>query len=752
MYINSKMQKINYLLFLFFFIVICNSKAEIINEIKINGNDLITDQTVINFSEASIGDDVSNIELNKFLKNLYETKYFEDVNLTFEKNILTINVKEFPIIQEIIINGIKADKTKKELKDQIVLKEKNPFNETLVKNSLDTISNIFKNSGYYLIDVNVSVKKNTNKTVTLIFDVDRGEQATIKEIKFIGDKKYKDRKLFSVITSEENKFWKFITNNKYINIERINLDKRLLRNFYLNKGYYDVVINDAYTKLINNKDFVLTFNISAGKKYKFGKLDLTLPIDYEEKHFVEIKQIFNKLENTQYSLYKIEDILDEIDKIALNQNYEFINAQVNETVSQDNINFDFLITETQKTYVNRINIYGNNITTEEFIRNNLLVDEGDPFNSLLHNKSLNKLRSKGFFSSVTSKIKSNNEDENLTDIDLYFEEKATGEISAGAGVGTDGTTFSLGIKENNFNGKGIGLTANLDLGEDSIKGILSYTHPNFAYSDRSVTTSLESIETDKLKKSGYKNNVNAIAFSTRYEQFDDLFFSPGLSISSESLETNSSASTALKKQEGSYFDFLFDYGLTYDQRNQPFQPTEGYISRWYQNIPLSTDQAAIVNGYSITGYKEIIDDMVISTGLFARAINSVSDDDVRISRRLYAPKSRLRGFESGKVGPKDGKDYVGGNYVATFNASSTVPYILQTMENMDFKVFFDAGNVWGVDYSDTVDESNKIRTSTGVALELLTPVGPLTFSFAEAITKASTDKTETFRFQLGTSF
>ena len=144
--------------------------------------------------------------------------------------------------------------------------------------------------------------------------------------------------------------------------------------------------------------------------------------------------------------------------------------------------------------------------------------------------------------------------------------------------------------------------------------------------------------------------------------------------------------------------------------------------------------------------------MIISTGIFTRAVNSISDDDVRISSRLFAPKSRLRGFESGKVGPKDGKDYIGGNYVATFNASSTVPYVLQTMENIDFKVFFDAGNVWGVDYSDTVDESNKIRTSTGVALELLTPVGPLTFSFAEAITKASTDVTETFRFQLGTTF
>ena len=350
-----------------------------------------------------------------------------------------------------------------------------------------------------------------------------------------------------------------------------------------------------------------------------------------------------------------------------------------------------------------------------------------------------------------SKIKQN-DDQSLTDIDIFIDEKPTGEISAGAGYGTDGTTFQIGIKENNFNGKGINLAANLELGEDSVKGLLAYTHPNFAYSDRSVTTSIEATETDKLKKSGYKNTINAVAFSTRYEQYDDLFFSPGFTISSESLETNSSASASLKKQEGSYFDILFDYGLTYDKRNQPFQTTEGYISNWYQNIPLSTDQAAIINGYSVTGYKELIDDMIISTGIFTRAVNSISDDDVRISSRLFAPKSRLRGFESGKVGPKDGNDFIGGNYVATFNASSTVPYVLQTMENIDFKVFFDAGNVWGVDYSDTVDESNKIRTSTGVALELLTPVGPLTFSFAEAITKASTDVTETFRFQLGTTF
>ena len=751
MYINSQMFIIKILIFVFLFGYSISSNAEVINQIQINGNERISKQTIINFADIKIGKDVKPDELNKFLKNLYETNFFEDVNLNLTNNLLIINVKELPIIQEIVINGIKANKTKEELKDGMILKEKNPFNETLVQNDLDNISNIFKNSGYFFVNVNVSVEKNKNNTVNLIFDIDRGDQATIKKIKFIGDKKYKDRKLHSIITSEENKFWKFITSAKYINQERIDLDKRLLKNFYLNKGFYDVSINDAYTKLINNKDFILTFNINAGEKYNFGNLNLDLPVDYDENDFKKINYLFNDIKDSQYSLNKIEEILDEINKIALSKNYEFIDAKVNEEKNNNFINFTFEINETKKTYVNRINIYGNNITAEEFIRNNLLVDEGDPFNKLLHNKSINELKSKGIFASVESKIKQN-DDQSLTDIDIFIDEKPTGEISAGAGYGTDGTTLQVGIKENNFNGKGINLAANLELGEDNVKGLLAYTHPNFAYSDRSVTTSIEATETDKLKKSGYKNTINAVAFSTRYEQYDNLFFSPGFTISSESLETNSSASASLKKQEGSYFDVLFDYGLIYDKRNQPFQTTEGYISTWYQNIPLSTDQAIIINGYSVTGYKELVDDMIISTGIFTRAVNSVSDDDVRISNRLFAPKSRLRGFESGKVGPKDGSDFIGGNYVATFNASSTVPYVLQTMENIDFKVFFDAGNVWGVDYSDTVDESNKIRTSTGVALELLTPVGPLTFSFAEAITKASTDVTETFRFQLGTTF
>ena len=344
------------------------------------------------------------------------------------------------------------------------------------------------------------------------------------------------------------------------------------------------------------------------------------------------------------------------------------------------------------------------------------------------------------------------ENSDQKDINITIEEKPTGEIMAGAGYGSDGSTFTVGIRENNFKGEGINLNTKLSISDETLKGFFQYTHPNFAYTDRELSTSLESSVTDKLTDFGYKSTLNQVSVGTRYEQFEDTFFSPRLSVSSETLDTTSTASTAYKKQEGSYFDTTFDYALVLDKRNSAFQPSSGFYSSWFQELPIISENQTIINGYRITGYKELIDDMILSSGIYSRAVNSLSDQDVRVSKRLFAPSSRLRGFESGKVGPVDGTDHIGGNYVVTFNTSSTIPYVLQTQENLDLKVFFDAGNIWGVDYSSALDDSNTIRTSTGVTLEWITPIGPLSFSFSEVLSKASTDKTQSFKFQLGTTF
>ena len=750
MYISSKMPKL-LVLIIFLFFKVNFALSEIINEIQVKGNNRVSAKTIINFSEIKKGDDTTKKILNTSLKKLYDTNFFELVEFKLEDNILTIQVSEYPVVQEIIINGIKAKKNIKKMKETMSLKEKNPFIESTVKNDLNQMLNMFKQSGYYFVKIDTKIEKNANDTVNIIFDVERGEKATINKIKFIGDKKFKDRKLRSIITSEEDKFWKFISSKVYLDIERVNLDKRLLKNFFLDKGYYNVDITDAYSQILNQKDFELIYNINAGEKFYFGNFDIILPEDFDPKKFNDLDNFFKKIKDEKYSYKRIEKILDEIEKIALYQNYEFIDAKVIEKIKGNKINFTFEIEDTEKLYVNKINILGNNFTSEKYIRNLLIVDEGDPFNKILHNKSMNMLRSKNLFKKVDFKI-IDTENSDQKDINIIIEEKPTGEIMAGAGYGTDGSTFSIGIRENNFKGEGINLNTKLSLTEQTVKGFFEYTHPNFAYSDRALSTSLESSVTDKLTDFGYKSSLNKVSLGTRYEQFEDTFFSPALSISSESLDTTSTASAAYKKQEGSYFDTTFDYALTYDKRNSAYQPSSGFYSNWYQQLPIISDNETIINGYTITGYKEVADDMIISSGIYSRAVNSLTNDDVRVSKRIYAPSSRLRGFESGKVGPVDGTDHIGGNYVVTFNTSSTIPYVLQTQENMDLKLFFDAGNIWGVDYSSSLDDSNTIRTSTGLALEWITPVGPLSFTYSEVLSKASTDKTQSFKFQLGTTF
>ena len=164
---------------------------------------------------------------------------------------------------------------------------------------------------------------------------------------------------------------------------------------------------------------------------------------------------------------------------------------------EDQLDFIFTLDETEKFYVEKINISGNHITLEETIRHSFIVDEGDPYNELLFNKSINKIKSRNIFSKVENEILSGS-NESLKVININVEEKPTGEISLGAGLGTDGGSIGGGIKENNFLGKGISLDTNLSVSEDTIKGKFSYMRPNFNNSDNDLTTSFENTTTDRL--------------------------------------------------------------------------------------------------------------------------------------------------------------------------------------------------------------------------------------------------------------
>ncbi|WP_440937928.1 outer membrane protein assembly factor BamA [Candidatus Pelagibacter sp.] len=738
---------------LIFLLSLNNVYSDIIKKIEVKGNKRINTDTVEVFANIKVGSEVTENDLNQVLKNLYETNFFEDISLSINNSILTIKVVENPIIQNLIINGIKSKDFEKELRKRINIKEKSPFVENNVKSELEKIKNILQQSGYYFSKVNLKQRENNNETVDLVFDIDLGGKAFIKEIVFLGDKKFKKRQLINVIASEEDKFWKFISNKRLLDKNRIDLDKRLLESFYKNKGYYNVSISSESIQYQNNDEFKLVFNIDRGEKFSFGKVKINIPDDYDELYFSKIVERLNTFSNKIYSYKLIEKILDEIEIVVSSEQYDFVNASIDEKIVDDNkIDVSINIREEEvKSYVKKINILGNNVTIEDVVRNELEIDEGDPYNEVLFNKSISNIKSLNIFKTVNTEI--NDGDDNLEkNIDILVEEKPTGEIVLGAGVGTSGTSTSFGVKENNFLGKGIKLNSNLSLSENSIKGIFSYTKPHFRNSDRDLTLSAQSSETDNLKKFGYKTNDTGFLVGTRFEQLDDLFIAPNISMNYESIETSSTASSLVKKQEGSYFDVEGKYVIDYDKRDQRYQPTDGFLSSFSQKIPFNVgDNQTIVNSYEYTTYHEYLEDIVGSISFFGMNANSFGDEDVRISDRLYIPSRKLRGFEAGKVGPKDGGDYVGGNYVTALNVTTNLP-IFQSLETMDFNLFYDAANVWGVDYSSNVDDSNKIRSSTGVALDWYTPIGPMSFSFSQHITKKSTDTTESFRFNLGTTF
>jgi outer membrane protein insertion porin family len=726
--------------------------AEIIEDVKIKGNKRLSKESIMVFGQINLNKDYNQNDLNEVLKKIYESNFFKNVNLQVVNSILEITVVENPIIADVTINGIKSNNLNKALFDQLTLKSRMSYEEDIFLSDFNLMQNTLKFNGYYFAKIETkSILNEDLNTINLIYEIDLGKRAKIGKIEFIGDKSVKTRKLKNIIASEEARFWKFISQSIYLNYERINLDKRLLTNYYKNNGYYAVEITNSFVEYQNNGSFKLIFNINSGNKFKFNKMNLTLSDDYEPKYFEKIVSSIKKLENREYSLNKIEKVLREVDKVALSKQYEFIDASLSETIVDGNkLDISISLVDTEKFYVEKINILGNQFTIDEVIRNSFIVDEGDPFNEILFNKSINNIKSKRIFKSVETKI-SEGSDPNFKVIDLTVVEKPTGEISLGAGVGTSGGTIAGGIKENNFLGKGIKLNTNLALSKSSIKGIFVYEKPNFNYTDNTLYTSLKSTSIDNLSDNGYKTSLIGLSVGTGYEQFEDLYFTPKISASFENLETTSKATTNLKKQEGNYFDTYFTYALDYDLTNKRYKPDDGYRTTFYQELPVVSENFEIINSIETMSYKKIFDS-VTKISFYGKAVNTIKDNDVRISKRLYVPERKLRGFEAGKIGPVQNGDYIGGNYLSSVNFNATLPNVLASFDNSDISFFIDAANLWGVDYDSTVDKNSKIRSSTGLALDLLTPIGPLNFSLSQPITKSSSDRTETFRFNLGTTF
>ncbi len=736
---------------LIYFIVKSSVFAEIVKKIEIQGNERISSETIKMFANIEANQNIDDNKLNEIIKNLYGTNFFKNISAEINSNTLILKVVELPIIENVQLKGIKANKIKDKLTKNLKLKSRSSFDEFLFYQEKEKLNSVLKQMGYYYATIDAYVEDLGFNKVNITYDISLGEKAKIKKITFIGNKIFKDSKLKSIIVSEEFKFWKFVSGKKFLNQDFIELDERLLKNFYLNNGYYNVVINASVAKMIEESSFELIYNIDAKNKFYFNNLDLELPKDFNKENFSSLFDLFKDLKGKKYSIISVKKILDQIDKITINEEYKSLSSQVDEIIENDKINLLFIIEETEKYIVEKINIFGNNITQETVIRNQLEVDEGDVYNEILQKKSENNLKSLNFFKNVKSKV-SQGKNKNTKIIEISVEEKPTGEITAGAGIGTSGGTIVAGIKENNYLGKGLSVEANGTLTAESFKGLFSVTNPNYKNSDKAVFANVQAIEIDQLSNYGYKTNKTGFGIGTQFEYLNDLNF--GISSTSyfEKIETDSTASARQKKQEGNYWDTFLKLNLDYDKRNQKFKTSDGFRSNYDINIPIISDTNTLTTSYNYRIFSELYENNVTSFGIFLKTANSLSGDDVKLSERLIIPSRKLRGFERGKVGPKDGNDYIGGNHLSVINLKSTLPQLFPNAQNLDISIFLDAANIWGVDYDSSLDDAGKIRSSVGIGIDWFTLIGPLNFSISETLTKEDTDITESFRFNIGTTF
>ena len=744
------MRKIFLKSLIFFCFVISSTQAEIVNKVVITGNERVSDETIKIYGKINLGKDYSESDLNSILKNLYKTNFFEDVKISLINNSLKIELKEFPIINQLVIVGEQSKRYKDQIKKIISSKEKNSFIKSNLANDVEKIKSLYSGLGYNSAKVDTKLKKIDNKNFDLLIQIDRGAQTKISSIEFTGNKSVRTNRLRDVVASEEDAFWKVLTKNTNLNENLINLDVRLLKNYYKALGFYDVKVTSNIAQINEDGNAVLKYSIDEGQRYRINKISTEVDKVFDKNLFFPLNKSYKKYIGEYYSPFKVKKLLEELDELIEVNNLQFVEHNVKEQIQGNTISIVFNVFESDKNLVERINIIGNVVTNEDVIRGELILDEGDPYTKLSLEKSISKIKSRNIFKTVEYEVKDGSKN-NLKIINIKVEERPTGEIAAGAGVGTNGGSFAINIKESNWLGEGKAVGFDIDVDSESILGTLSYSNPNYNFLGNSLSYSISSESNDKPDQ-GYENTVISGSLGTSFEQYKDVIASLGISASYDDLRTDNTASNSLKKQDGSYNEIAGNYGFTFDKRNRSFMPTSGSIVSFGQTLPIYADKSFIANHFSSSNYKTINENIIGAGKIYLSTINGIGSDDVRLSKRKGLSSRRLRGFQKNKIGPVDGSDHIGGNYVAAINFEANLPNLLPDDTNTDINFFLDFGNVWGVDYDSSIDDSNKIRSSIGALASWMSPVGPMTFTFSQNLSKADTDETEGFNFNLGTTF
>ncbi|MBP3346588.1 MAG: outer membrane protein assembly factor BamA [Alphaproteobacteria bacterium] len=726
-----------------------------VRKIDVSGLQRVELETVLSYINIQKNENVSQEELDDALKRLYNTGLFADVVMDVSANgNLNIRLLENPIVNKRVFDG--NEKIDDEmLEKEVQLAPRSVFSKAKVQEDVQRILEIYKRSGRYAAVVDPKVIVRSENRVDLIYEIDEGPIASISKINFIGNTHYSDDDLQSEIMSKETRWFRIFSSKENYDAEKTNYDKELLRRFYLKHGYADFAVSSAVAELSpDKKSFVITYVLDEGPRYKIG--DISIKSQISE---VDVKPMYKEVlieQGDWYNAQKIEKTVTALTEELGKKGFAFVDVEpqlVRHTAS-GKIDVIFNINEGERIFVDRINISGNTRTHDEVIRREFRVEEGDAFNAAKIKASRRNVENLNYFSKVD--IETVPTDNNKADVNVNVEEKSTGSFNVGVGYSTvNGALVRAGINEDNFQGKGQQLGADVSVSQRSQDYDLSFTEPYFMGLPLRAGVDLFRSEQDYQDEGSYDSETTGGRLRLGWNYTDDLSQQLRYTLRQDKIaNVDEYSSVYIKQEEGTSTGSVIGQTLYYDKRDSSINPKEGYFLSFGNDVAgAGGDEKYFKFDAKAYTYYTMADYYTFK--LFANAgyIVGYGDEDVRLAQRYYLGGSTLRGFEFAGIGARDKytDDALGGNWMLYTGAEMSFPIGLDEL-GIRGRTFVDMGMIGEPDNIDRriVEYSSSPRVATGFGFQWLSPMGQIDVDIAFPIVKEDYDKTETFRLNFGT--
>ncbi len=729
-----------------------------IRDIRVEGTQRIEPSTVRSYLTVQPGDRFDPAKIDESLKALFATGLFADIQLKREGDSLVVAVQENPIINRIAFEGNRRIETE-QLEKEIQLRPRVVYTRTRVQSDVQRILDIYRRQGRFAATVEPKVIKLDQNRVDLVFEIGEGARTGVRAINFVGNERFSAGTLRENIQTRETAWWRFLTSEDSYDPDRVNYDRELLRRFYLKEGYADFRVVSAVAELTPEKeDFIITFTVEEGERYKFGKVDIKSNLKALDPE--QLRGTLLTKEGNWYNAQEVEDTINKLTNAVGDLQYAFVDVRPQITRNRDTqtIDITYEINEGPRVFVERIDITGNVRTLDKVIRREMLVAEGDPFSATKLKRSEQRIKDLDFFERVqVTSQEGSAPDRSVVAVDI--QEKSTGEIAVGAGYSTtDGPLADFSIRERNLLGKGQDLRFGATVSKRRQEYDISFTEPYFLDRDLSAGFDLFRVTRNYQNEASYNEKNNGFALRMGYPLSDRLrqrlyYQLQGTTISN----VPTAASIYVQEQVGSRVTSLVGQEITYDARNSRLDPTEGFFVR-VQTDAAGLGGAARYLRTKIGGgvYIPVFsNDWVLSTSAEIGYIVGLGKD-VALNDRFFIGGDTLRGFRTAGIGPRDLRtsDALGGKEYARGSVEMSFPLGLPEDFGIKGYGFTDVGTLAksGISGDPKVADERSLRLSVGTGVSWKSPFGPIRVDFAIPILKESYDRKEIFRFSFGTRF